>query len=86
MSQIKGMGELDQVNTFSDGLKLATRQEVKYQAPAMLEEAWKLAVQYDTAMFSEGKVTKSNGKLHPTVEYHTENGQTNHTPVQSQWS
>ena len=44
MGQIEEMGELDKVNAFSDGLKLATRQEVKYQAPSTLEEAWKLAV------------------------------------------
>ena len=46
------MGELDKVMHYVEGLKSATQQEVKYQAPQMLEDAWKLAIQYDTAMFS----------------------------------
>src|SRR3954471_8715848 len=49
------MGDLDQVTYFIDGLKPATRMEVSYQAPENLEDAWKLAIRYDTAMFGVGK-------------------------------
>ena len=52
VKQIEEMGELDMVMHYVEGLKSATQQEVKYQAPQMLEDAWKLAVWYDTAMFS----------------------------------
>ena len=46
------MNKLDKVMHYVEGLKSATQQEVKYQASQMLEDAWKLAVRYDTAMFS----------------------------------
>ena len=46
------MSELDKVMHYVEGLKSATQQEVKYQAPQRLKDAWKLAVRYDTAMFS----------------------------------
>ena len=49
------MSELDKVMHYVKGLKSATQQEVKYQAPQTLEDAWKLAVQYDTAMFSSNR-------------------------------
>jgi hypothetical protein len=44
VSQIDTMGPLDQVAYYIDGLKAATRMEVSYQAPEMLEDAWKLAI------------------------------------------
>jgi hypothetical protein len=53
LEQIEGMGDLDKVQHFVEGLKPSTRQEVSYQAPETFEEAWKLAVQYDMAMFNE---------------------------------
>ena len=55
MGQIDGMGPLDQVTYFIDGLKPATKMEVSYQAPETFEEAWTLAIKYDTAMYGSGK-------------------------------
>ena len=49
------MGPLDQVAYYIDGLKAATRMEVSYQAPETLDDAWKLAIRYDTAMFGLGR-------------------------------
>jgi hypothetical protein len=60
------MGPLDQVAYYIDGLKAATRMEVSYQAPETLEDAWKLAIRYDTAMFGLGKPQmKSNMSRKP---------------------
>ena len=53
--QIDNMGPLDQVAYYVDGLKPATRMEVSYQAPESLDEAVKMAVRYDTAMFGLGR-------------------------------
>ena len=55
VSQIDTMDPLDQVAYYINGLKAATRMEVSYQAPETLEDAWKLAIRYDTAMFGLGK-------------------------------
>jgi len=55
VEQIEDMGELDKVMHYVEGLKSATQQEVKYQAPQTLEDAWKLAVRYDTAMFGSNR-------------------------------
>ena len=55
------MEELDKVFYFIDGLKAATKMEVNYQAPETFEDAWKLAIRYDTAMFGLGK--PGNGKI-----------------------
>jgi hypothetical protein len=55
IEQIDTMNELDKVSYFVDGLKLATQREVAYQAPETFEEAWKLAIRFDTAMFGLGK-------------------------------
>jgi len=49
------MNELDKVSYFVDGLKDATRREVAYQAPETFDDAWKLAIRYDIAMFGLGK-------------------------------
>ena len=46
---------LDQVAYYIDRLKAVTRMEVSYQAPETLEDSWKLAIRYDTAMFGLGK-------------------------------
>jgi len=56
IGQIRGMGELDQVSHFIDGLKNSTQVEVNYQAPDTLEDAIKIAVTYDTARFGPGRV------------------------------
>jgi len=55
LGQIEGMGDLDQVAYFIEGLKPATRMEVSYQAPTDFETAWTLAVRYDVAMYGVGK-------------------------------
>src|SRR5437868_1444130 len=52
------MAELDKVTYFVEGLKHATKTEVNYRAPANFEDAWKLAINYDTAMFGQGKPGK----------------------------
>jgi Retrotransposon gag protein. len=61
IGQILNMEELDKVSYFIDGLKAATKMEVNYQAPETFEDAWKLAIHYDTAMFGLGK--PGNGKF-----------------------
>ena len=55
------MEELDKISYFIDGLKAATKMEVNHQAPETFEDAWKLAIHYDTAMFGLGK--SGNGKF-----------------------
>ena len=69
VSQIDNMGPLDQVAYYIDGLKPATKMEVSYQAPETLDEAWKLAIRYDTAKFGLGK---------PTIKVHTSYKQKSH--------
>jgi hypothetical protein len=60
------MGELDKVAHFIEGLKPATKMEASYQVPATFEEAWTLAIKFDTAIYGIGKpsinsnVTPSN--------------------------
>ena len=54
------MEELDKVAYFVDGLKPATRMEVNYQSPETLDDAWKLALRYDTAMFGLGRPQSGN--------------------------
>ena len=60
VGQITAMEELDKVAYFIDGLKPATKMEVNYQAPETLENAWKLAIRYDTAMFGLGRPKPGN--------------------------
>ena len=60
MGQIDGMGDLDQVTYFIDGLKPATKMEISYQAPETFEEAWALAIKYDNAMYGSGKPNINN--------------------------
>ena len=55
VGQIEGMGELDQVMHFIDGLKQATRIEVNYKSPTTLEEAITVAIAYDTARFGPAR-------------------------------
>ena len=50
IGQITGMGPLDQVMQYIEGLKLSTRAEVTYQAPDTLENAIATAIQYDAAI------------------------------------
>ena len=63
------MAELDKVLYFLDGLKPATRMEVSYKAPETFDEAWKLAVQYDTAMDGTGRPTGKDKAYSRTYEY-----------------
>jgi hypothetical protein len=60
MGQIDGMGDLDQVTYFMDGLKSATKMEVSYQAPETFEAAWTLAIKYDNAMYGSGRPTANS--------------------------
>src|SRR5947209_2470822 len=62
VGQIEGMGDLDQVTYYIEGLKPSTKMEVAYQAPAMLEQAIAQAVRYDTAMFGLGRPTVNNNR------------------------
>ena len=55
IKQIDTMNELDKVSYFMDGLKMSTQREVAYQAPETFEDAWKLAIRFNTAMFGLGK-------------------------------
>jgi hypothetical protein len=68
VGQITAMEELDKVAYFIDGLKPATKMEVNYQAPETLDNAWKLAIRYDTAMFGLGKPQYRN--LPPMQQSH----------------
>ena len=60
VGQIENMGDLDQVAYFIEGLKPATKMEVSYKAPADLEEAWEIAIKYDTVMFGLEKPYAGN--------------------------
>jgi hypothetical protein len=62
VGQIEGMGELDQVTYYIDGLKPSTKMEVAYQAPDTLEGAIARAIQYDTAMFGMGRPFSNNNR------------------------
>jgi len=55
MGQIDNMAEIDKVTYFLEGLKPATRMEVAYQAPDTFENAWALAIRFDTAMFGSNR-------------------------------
>ncbi|CAG8801024.1 6791_t:CDS:2 [Dentiscutata erythropus] len=50
--QITGMGPLDQVMQYIEGLKPSTHAKVTYQAPNTLEHAITTAIQYDAAMLN----------------------------------
>ena len=58
IGQITDIAELDKVTYFVEGLKHATKMEVNYRVPGNFEDAWKLAINYDTAMFGQGKSGK----------------------------
>jgi hypothetical protein len=67
IGQITDMADLDKVTYFIEGLKPATKMEVNYQSPANFEDAWKLAIRYDTAMFGLGKpTTKGSSSSSPS--------------------
>src|SRR5437763_5618307 len=55
VGQIENMNEIDKVTYFVEGLKPATRMEVAYQAPNTFDEAWALAIRFDTAMFGTNR-------------------------------
>ena len=58
------MGEQDQIAYFIDGLKPSTKMEVSYRAPGTFEEAWRAAIQYDTAMFGHGRPAMKSYQYH----------------------
>jgi transposase InsO family protein len=53
IGQVDDMAEMDQIVYFVDGLKPSTRAKVEYKAPVSLEDAIRIAIQFDSAMFSE---------------------------------
>src|ERR1700741_1007538 len=55
IGQIDEIAEIDKVTYFIEGLKPATKMEVAYQAPDNFEDAWALAIRFDTAMFSSSR-------------------------------
>jgi len=55
IEQIDTINELNKVSYFINGFKGATCKEVVYQAPETFEEAWKLAICFNTTMFGLGK-------------------------------
>src|SRR6266511_1768300 len=55
IGQIDDMAEIDKVTYFLEGLKPATRMEVAYQSPDTFENAWALAIRFDTAMFGPSR-------------------------------
>jgi hypothetical protein len=74
------MAELDKVTYFVEGLKPATKMEINYRAPATFEEAWKLAIRYDSAMFGITKIkgttsnSSSSSKKFVTINKSFNNG------------
>ena len=65
MGQINNISEADKVAYFTEGLKPVTHMEVGYQAPANFEDAWKLAVRYDIAMYNKfGMSSSKNNNRH----------------------
>ena len=55
VGQIEGIGSLDQVTNYIEGLKPATKMEVAYQAPTTLTDAIAHATRFDNAMFGMGR-------------------------------
>lgn len=51
VNQVRDMSEMDKVAYFISGLRGQTKAEIGYRAPEVLEDAMKLALTYDTAMF-----------------------------------
>src|SRR5215213_2249375 len=64
IGQIENMNEIDKVTYFIEGLKPATRMEVAYQSPNTFDEAWALAIRYDTAMFGNNRPFKPQQSQH----------------------
>ena len=57
IEQIENINELDKVSYFVDGLKGTIQRKIVYQVPVTFEEAWKLVIKFDIAMFGLGKPT-----------------------------
>ena len=68
MGQIEQMHELDQIQHFVEGLKAQTRAKVNYKAPPTLEEAIRIAVNYDSAMYGVGRYTMEPRKIFKNLE------------------
>src|SRR5271155_4397235 len=64
VGQTEEMGEQDQIAYFIDRLKPSTKMEVSYRAPGTFEEAWRAAIQYDTAMFGHGRPAMESYQYH----------------------
>src|SRR5262245_46629360 len=79
------MDEIDKVTYFIEGLKPATKMEVAYQAPDYFEDAWTLAIKFDTAMFNNQHDFTSKSTPHrfysPSKSSNHRNQRSNHRPV-----
>ena len=64
------MSNLDQVTYFIEDLKPATKMEVSYQAPENLEDAWKLAIHFDTAMYGQGRLLEIINRYNNNNNYY----------------
>ena len=51
MSQIEGIKELNKIAYFINGLKLAIKIKVSYQASETFKETWKNVIKYNTAIY-----------------------------------
>ena len=82
VGQTTNMGEQDQITYYIEGLKPATKMEVSYRAPATFEDAWKTAIQFDTAMFGLGRPT--NGNYHQSFykKFDSSNNYSKATPME----
>lgn len=76
-NQLSVASEFDKVWTFVDGLKPQTRYQVEAHAPETLQEAYRLATNYDSAFSSVhasvGRRTQDNNKEHKTPTYQRAN-------------
>jgi len=62
VEQVKDMSETDKIMTFMEGLRPATQAEVDYHMPERLEEAMKMAINYDNAHFRKPSTSKAVAK------------------------
>lgn len=67
IGQIKGMHPLDQVLSFTEGLKEHTRNELVYRDPSSLEEAINLATLFDSCKFPRGN-TQHNRQTEQSLD------------------
>ena len=54
MEQVEDMGKIDQIRAFMRRVKRNMYAEMKYHLPDSLEDAIKMAINYNTAIFPKG--------------------------------